>query len=302
MTRAAQNLLLIMIGAAVMWITLATDEYLNYVKPGFRYLLVPAAAALIVLGLAGLRREWRDDPDAADGDSGHRHGEPRHGDGHHHGGPGHGGSHGHGYGGPSHGEPKHNGSGHGDLLGGGSGHDHSDGHGHDHGGRGPRVAWLLCLPVLAIFVVAPPALGSFTASRAAARQATPPPPPDEGYDALPRTGAPVAMTMGEFMGRSYEAQTGQNASLAGATVQLTGFVTPGGKGSTWRVTRLKMACCAGDAIPFAVVVHGLRQPPADDWVQVIGTWRPPAGAARSGVHELDGRSVQPIKKPKNPYE
>ncbi|MFI0453842.1 TIGR03943 family putative permease subunit [Actinomadura sp. 6N118] len=256
MTRAAQNLLLIMIGVAVMWITLATDEYLNYVKPGFRYLLVPAAVAVIALGLTGLRREWRDDS-AADGGGG---------------------------------------------GGGGGDHCHDPGDGHDHGGRGPRVAWLLCLPVLAIFVVAPPALGSFTASRAAARQATPPPPPDEGYDALPTNGAPITMTMGEFMGRSYEAQTGQNSSLAGVPVKLTGFVTPGRKGSTWQVTRLKMACCAGDAIPFPVVVHGVRQPPADSWVQVVGTWRPPTGGARSGIHELDGRSVQSVKKPKNAYE
>ncbi|GAA2640084.1 TIGR03943 family protein [Actinomadura fulvescens] len=280
MTRAAQNLLLIMIGAAVMWITLATDEYLNYVKPGFRYLLVPSAVAMIVLGLAGLRREWRDTPDAT-GAAGHACASGHGSDG----ADGHGSAHADGH---DHGRA--------------DGHDHGPADGHDHGGRGPRVAWLLCLPVLAIFVVAPPALGSFTASRAAARQATPPPPPDEGYDALPRTGGPVAMTMGEFLGRSYEAQVGQNRSLVGVPVKLTGFVTPGRKGSTWQVTRLKMACCAGDAIPFPVVVHGLRQPPADSWVQVIGTWRPPDGEARSGVHELDGSSVQPIKKPKNPYE
>src|SRR5690606_39467325 len=36
------------------------------------------------------------------------------------------------------------------------GHDGHD-HGHDHHG-GPRVAWLLVLPVVAVFVVAPPAL------------------------------------------------------------------------------------------------------------------------------------------------
>ena len=34
---------------------------------------------------------------------------------------------------------------------------------HDHGGHGPRVAWLLLLPVLTIFLVAPPALGSYAA-------------------------------------------------------------------------------------------------------------------------------------------
>ena len=39
-----------------------------------------------------------------------------------------------------------------------------EGHGHAH--REPRVAWLLILPVLALLLVAPPALGSYTAGQA----------------------------------------------------------------------------------------------------------------------------------------
>ncbi|QXJ26039.1 TIGR03943 family protein [Actinomadura graeca] len=250
MTRSAQNLLLVLIGGAVLWITLASGEYVNYVKPGFRYLLVPAGGVLVLLGAAGLRREWRDT-------DGHRDEEDGHGDS-------------------------------------------ADAHGHDHS-RGPRVAWLLCLPVLAIFVIAPPALGSFTASRDG-RPAPPPAPPAQGFGALPRGGAPIPMTMGEFIGRSYEAQTGAPASLAGVPVRLTGFVTPRKSGG-WQVTRLKMACCAGDAIPFPVIVRGLPQPPADAWVQVDGTWRPPApGTAATGVHELHGSAVRRVAKPRNPYE
>lgn len=34
------------------------------------------------------------------------------------------------------------------------------------------------------------------------------------------------MTMGEFIGRSYLAQTGDASTLAGVPVRLTGFVTP----------------------------------------------------------------------------
>jgi ABC-type nickel/cobalt efflux system permease component RcnA len=41
---------------------------------------------------------------------------------------------------------------------------HDDGHGHDHA-HGPRVAWLMTLPVFAIFLIAPPALGSYAAAR-----------------------------------------------------------------------------------------------------------------------------------------
>src|SRR4029453_8522269 len=47
------------------------------------------------------------------------------------------------------------------------GHDHD--HGHDDHGHGhshePWVGWLLILPVFALLLVAPPALGSFAASR-----------------------------------------------------------------------------------------------------------------------------------------
>ncbi|MFI0356790.1 TIGR03943 family putative permease subunit [Actinomadura sp. 9N407] len=271
MTKAAQNLLLIVIGAAVLWITLGSGEYVNYVKPGFRYLLVAAAVALLVLGAAGLRREWR----TPSGESGRSHATAQDGCC--------------AVPGETGGHDEHGGA-------------HDQGHGHDHGGRGPRVAWLMCLPVLAIFIVAPPALGSYSAGRDTGRQAQPPAPPAQGFGPLPQNGAPVQMTMGEFIGRSFEAQTGQSPYIKGVPVALTGFVTPRPGGQGWQVTRLKMACCAGDAVPFPVLVHGLQPPPADTWVRVVGTWRPPNGPAVSGLHELQGRSVTKIKKPKTPYE
>jgi uncharacterized repeat protein (TIGR03943 family) len=249
-TKTAQNLLLILVGAAALWITVATDEYLNYVKPGFRPLLVGAAVALIALGAAGVRRDWTD-------------------------GAGH--------------------AGRGDDT----DDDTDDNDHHDHG-HGPRVAWLLCLPALAIFLIAPPALGSFTASRDNARSA---PPPAEGFGALKRapSGGPTEMTLGEYIGRSFEAHIGEPARFQGVPVKLTGFVTPRTKGG-WHLTRLRMSCCAGDAIPLRIVVHGAKQPPRDSWVQVVGTWRPSAGAVATGVHELTATGVHPIKKPRNPYE
>lgn len=246
MSRSAQNLLLVLLGGAMLWITLGGGEYVNYVRPGFRYPLVAAAIALVVLGAAGLRREWRDTGDD-DQD------------------------------------------------------DHQPEHGHAHG---PGVAWLLCLPVLVIFVIAPPALGSFTAARGTGRAAPPPPSPAEGFAPLPRTGAPAPMSMGEFIGRAYAAQTGDPASFAGVPVRLTGFVSPPAKGERgWRVTRLKVACCAGDAIPFPVIVRGLPRPPDDTWVRVDGVWEPPATGRRATVVQtLRGRSLQRTGRPGNPYE
>ncbi|TDC96569.1 TIGR03943 family protein [Actinomadura sp. 7K507] len=248
MTKAAQNLLLVFLGVAVLWITLGSGEYVNYVRPGFRYPLVAAAVALLALGGAGMRREWRDAGDHA----GHA--------------------------------------------------DHADGHDHS---RGPKVAWLLGLPVLAIFVIAPPALGSFTAARNADRTAQPPAPPDNGFRPLSAAGGPVEMSMSEFLGRAHEAQTGDLAKLAGVPVRLTGFVGPAGEGQAgWQIIRMKVACCAGDAVPFPVRVRGLPQPPADSWVRVVGVWEPPTGAQRNRtvIHTLRARSVQKVEKPGNPYE
>jgi uncharacterized repeat protein (TIGR03943 family) len=270
-TKAAQNLLLILVGTAALWITVATDEYLVYVKPGFRPLLVAAAVALIALGAVGVRRDWTD---GAGHDAAHTDAE--------------------------HADAEHAGTEHPGIEHPGTGHSGPD-EGHDHG-PGPRVAWLLCLPAIAIFLIAPPALGSFTASRDTARSA--PPPPAEGFGALKRapSGGPTEMTLGEYIGRSFEAQIGDPDRFRGVPVKLTGFVTPRAKGG-WHLTRLRMSCCAGDAIPLRIVVHGAKQPPADSWVQVVGTWRSPSsGAVATGVHELSATSVHPIKKPRNAYE
>ena len=82
-------------------------------------------------------------------------------------------------------------------------------------------------------------------------------------------------------------------------------MTPSGDGERgWRLTRMKIACCAGDAVPFPVRVTGVPRPPADTWVRVVGVWEPPPPSKRhrTVVHTLRARSLQKIDKPKNPYE
>jgi uncharacterized repeat protein (TIGR03943 family) len=266
-TRATQNLLMMLLGASVLWITLGSEEYLNYVQPWFRFVLIPAALVLITLGIAGLIRERQPDTDPAaptppkpgpDGDDG-----------------------------PADDADDS----------GGSGEGGDGGHGH---GAGPRVAWLLCLPVVAIFVIAPPALGSFIADRETTNAAPPPPPPVEGYPPLPINGGPTQMSMAEFISRAFIAQTGDPTTLQGRQVKLTGFVTPREEGG-WHLTRLRIACCAGDALPMQVIVRGQKRPPTDSWVQVVGTWSPPPDRKHVS-YELNAQLVQPIKKPKKAYE
>lgn len=165
-------------------------------------------------------------------------------------------------------------------------------HGHDHT-RGPRVAWLLLPPALALLLYAPPALGSYTAARDSPQLVA----EYESFDTLPARG-PVPLSLTEFIAR---VQQEEQQSLLGRTVVLQGFVTPGEDG-TWDLTRLLIACCAADAQSLAVTVHGVTAPPADTWVRVTGTWHP-GGAlgSTSAALALDALAVDRIPEPPLPY-
>ncbi|MCX5332735.1 MULTISPECIES: TIGR03943 family protein [unclassified Streptomyces] len=173
--------------------------------------------------------------------------------------------------------------------------DHHD-HDHDHAHHGPRVAWLLTLPALALLLFPPPALGSYSAEREAAQRAA------QGvgvFPALP-AGDPVELGVGEFSSRAiYDS----GRSLRGRTVRMTGFVTHGDDG-TWYVTRLLVSCCAADATTSKVEIRGADALPADTWVTVTGTWHPEGKLGTDGAWPpvLDAASVQQMKQPADPYE
>jgi uncharacterized repeat protein (TIGR03943 family) len=240
--KTAQNLLLVLIGAALLRITVTSSEYLNYVKPAFRVLLITTAVAIVLLGAVG---QWRDGSTS--------------------------------------------------TFAGGTDEDDSL-----HAGRGPRTAWLLTLPILGIFLVAPPALGSFTASRATARAAPAVAPPGNGFPPLP-AGRPAVMSIGEYVGRAFAPQDGLPATLRGHQVVLTGFAMRSREGG-WYLTRLRIACCAADAIAMQVIVRGAAMPPKDSWVQVTGTWTPRAKTTRSGLQTINALAVRRIPEPHDPYE
>ncbi|WP_329314630.1 TIGR03943 family putative permease subunit [Streptomyces sp. NBC_01262] len=171
--------------------------------------------------------------------------------------------------------------------------DHHDDHGHDHS-KGPRIAWLLYVPALLLLLFAPPALGSYTASRNDTATTS-----GAGtFPALPGKD-PLALSVSEFGSR---AKWDTDRSLRGRTVRLTGFVTPGTNG-TWYLTRLIVTCCAADATAFKVEMHGATAPPADTWVTVTGTWRPTGKVGTDSARAaLDTATVKRIPEPDDPYQ
>ncbi|MFD4502825.1 TIGR03943 family putative permease subunit [Streptomyces sp. NPDC058457] len=173
-----------------------------------------------------------------------------------------------------------------------------DGHGHHghHGAAGPRIAWLLTLPALALLLFPPPALGSYSAGREAAQRAA------QGVGAFPAlpAGNPVELTLAEFSSRAiYDS----GRSLSGRTVRMTGFATHG-SGGTWYLTRLMVTCCAADATTSKVEIRGEDAPPTDTWVTVTGTWHPKGrlGSDAAWPPVLDGGSAKTVKQPSDPYE
>ncbi|GAA0389727.1 TIGR03943 family protein [Acrocarpospora corrugata] len=229
----AQSLLLVLLGGAVLRISLLSTTYLNYVKPGFRPFLVAAGLVVFVLGAVGLFQEWRGKASA----------------------------------------------------------------GHSHG---PGVAWLLGLPVFAIFLIAPPALGAF-AARSEEAPARPPAVALDAYGPL-ASGQVTDMPLSEFIGRAW-GDSGR--SLAGRPVRLTGFVVPSKKKDRWYVARIQIACCAADGIPLKVAVLDADRPPENTWVEVTGTWiDPELEELPQGTvaPELTATSVTVIPAPVEPYE
>jgi uncharacterized repeat protein (TIGR03943 family) len=171
--------------------------------------------------------------------------------------------------------------------------------GHGHGGR-LGAGWLLILPVLVLLLVAPPALGSYAASRQATRAGGPvgafPPLADPVDGAVP-------VTVSEFVGRAlYD----QRRSLEGTRVRVLGFVTPGDDGG-YRLARFNVFCCAADAEAYEIAVRGdpgRRQ--ADQWLLVEGHWLPEppvktiAPSSRRPV--LVAETVTPVRPPTDRYE
>lgn len=236
MKRETQNILLILLGGALVKIAVNGD-YLRYVKPAQQPWIIAGGAVMVLLGAVAIVR---------------------------------------------------------DLVASRTAHEH-DGHAHS-----ARPAWLLLVPVLAVFLVAPPALGADSvirtearapASAAAANAAAFPPLP---------AGNVVPLTVNEFVSRAGWDSAG---TLNGRTVSLTGFVVHT-DGSTL-LARLVISCCAADAFPVTVRLRGGEADhlASDAWIRVTGQVVPgTATKDNSYTPDFAPASLTSVPTPKDPYE
>lgn len=141
-----------------------------------------------------------------------------------------------------------------------TGREHHDSHAH----REPRVSWLLVLPLFALILVAPPALGSYSAMRAGTAL-----PPPLGLTTLP-TSDPLQLSVVDYAGRAvYD----HGRSLRDRRITITGFIAYDQNGEPY-LTRMVLNCCAADAQPVKIGLSG-QIPPVlqpDTWLEVTGAY------------------------------
>jgi uncharacterized repeat protein (TIGR03943 family) len=163
---------------------------------------------------------------------------------------------------------------------------------HDGHRLGP-IAWLLLLPVVVLFAVAPKPLGTdaidTSATRAVGRPAR--------FAPLPsmRDGA-YELSIRDVLERA----TFEPDSLTGATVRVVGFVSNNGAPvGALLLTRFVLTCCAADAYAVQLAVAGSEAFADDTWIEVTGRLR---GAPIGQRTTVDVVSVRRISRPANPYE
>lgn len=171
----------------------------------------------------------------------------------------------------------------------------------EHGG--PRLAWLLVLPIAVIFIVSPQPLNSYAAARQGSRSLAP---PTASGDPFPGTMIPEAdgsyrMSLQEFGLRSaYD----EDRELRDKRMHLIGFVAPApGSDNSFFLTRFVIQCCAADGAPaqVRVVTGDTGNLAPDSWVTVEGQWQEaPLGTTEPPVVVAD--SIRPVLAPSEPYE
>lgn len=262
MNRQAQSAVLFLLGASLLHAA-TTDLYLRYVKQGLRPLVLVAGAVLVAAAVATVwyerKRARRQKQHAADHATGHE----------------------------SHESHQAYGS---------QANDGHEAH-EDHSHREPRISWLLVLPLLALILVAPPALGSYSATRTGTALQEP-----LAYPALPAAD-PLSLSLVDYAGRAvYD----HGRTLRHRQVQLTGFLALDRDGTPYLV-RMALNCCAADAQPVKVALTG-QVPPVlqpDTWLRVTGTYVPRRAEdpVNGGpIPFIEVTAAKPVAAPTDPYD
>jgi putative membrane protein len=161
----------------------------------------------------------------------------------------------------------------------------------------PRIAWLLVLPLFALIVVAPPALGSYAADRTGTALQRPP-----GFATL-SADDPVQLSLLDYATRAvYD----HGRFLDNRRISVTGFITVGPGGAPY-LTRMVLSCCAADALPVKVGLSGQVPPDLrpDSWLEVIGTYtdRQLKDEVNGGpIPFIDVNQARPVPAPADQYE
>jgi len=168
---------------------------------------------------------------------------------------------------------------------------------HAEGHREPRVSWLLTLPLLALILVAPPALGSYSATHTGTALREP-----LGFPDLPAEG-PLRLGVGEYAARAvYD----HGRHLRGRSISVTGFVALDGDGAPYLV-RMGLNCCAADAQPVKIALTG-EVPPVlrpDTWLELTGAYSPrrTTDPVNDGpVPYFEVTAAEPVPAPADPYD
>ena len=168
-----------------------------------------------------------------------------------------------------------------------------DGHEHSHSSRS---TWLMLLPVMAVFLISPPALGGDVVSSAADTNQT-----QRSRNLLGDlpSGEVIPLSMTEFVTRTAWDESG---TLDNRRVKLTGFLTRA-EGSTY-VARLAISCCAADARPLKVKLTGdVPSLPDEHWVELTGKVVPKSASEKnSWVPSFTVESSASVAEPVEPYE
>ena len=170
--------------------------------------------------------------------------------------------------------------------------------------RTGRVGWLLLLPVVVALVFDPGALGSYAVTQQASSAFV-----DVDFDLAEHlrthsfAGQPAELQLVEFVWAAYSKN--DQELLAKTPVRLTGFVTRLEEDGPPYLARLRMGCCAGDAVASTVQMRKVTRRVEDDtWMEVTGVFD--LRATRTSTDRespvLRVSRLRRISEPAEPYE